>query len=870
MTENHGDSTFQECLAMPLWPLSLEKKQGESIIEDTKVYSSHSECTALETRKIKRKELVEPPFNHIAVFLVLKKVVRDLVPVILLCICGNVCIAWTYCVKYELSFHEAWEEQTIKNTVSAGLAVNLLAVSLVAIRNGHVLFTTNPEAERPVYLFAQDGPFPLKSAINNAKKHCPPDPCTAPCKNHPPPKEEREGIIPIGGTSRTPTETSMSTEEFQSTVDSSGDSDSDSGSTITSSSKEYTDVLDDNDELPHDTTWKMTERMKKVINVEESNSTVLTPEQKDVLHRVRESKSQSTSAQNNESIAGNVLGEPKKADDPHSAHVNDVFKSPSVTRKWIGVAENPIVPSKEGSLDSLRKFSNVDVAPNGTPPEPKLATVDTALPPVQKEESLKITNEQLLITYKCKKVSGKESPNVIGKGSHSYKQEVDNRCDTEIPHAHGATAITYEKSQDINRSKKWHQSHHNRQAGIVANDINSSKVTTIPFSKQKIVGTARVHQTPIATERKQSPHIEENCQLLHSKIQDEQFKKVAQNYMKNPMDEHKKNSKPFDWNPNNKTSNTQNNYPHGGQGTLNGGYPYVPYQPVVDNTTQAAKTATEKYKKNVDKHDYTHNKSQKNKDYHNGDSYLNTPESGTYPTVDQYKDTHDKYAWQTNTKTNTHDKNGPNGYNKFDNKNTASWHWPDTTSEKAGQSPTCVGLCRNSALSKHMDFALKPISLIILTCIIIVVIIEERCPWLWDILIDCFRKVVNSLSTDAWITFSFLCWLIISGVCIYRNREVNIRHGKEAQPNIPSSKLKQGVKETFRVTYEEDIKDKDWKHYNKNICGAITKSKSKDKGRGHKKEKEKDPGSKKGKGKGSPKEAGFTAKPTLSYVRSNR
>ncbi len=227
MTENHGDSAVPSELDVCVCPpdvqdIELYYTQGPSPESDcrngtldTVKLGDNPRC--LNCRKIvplafydtQEEQSMENNYDSkaslefMATDQELKRAVRDLTKILGLCALANALTAWAYCIRHNLSFHEAWAQQLSSEAVFLTLVVDVLMVFLHMRKLGYVEMLKKTrtsrfrlaEVPRALHALCNDSVTThhsqeslaglyedSASTIAKLKKMCPPDPCPSACK----------------------------------------------------------------------------------------------------------------------------------------------------------------------------------------------------------------------------------------------------------------------------------------------------------------------------------------------------------------------------------------------------------------------------------------------------------------------------------------------------------------------------------------------------------------------------------------------------------------------------------------------------------------------------------------------------------------
>ncbi len=194
MARNHGDNAFPRGIS-ELYKVTDKEDllTSEGNISSTTHFggddigSTYNNTKAMimmkmatKNRRFKPPKTVRPPSGLRFDILILWNMLVDLAKVMVFCTIFNTLLAWTYCIRYQMTFPEAWNEKNVKKLASLVTAIDLICIGFVLRKRGHFsLAETLSEAQNASLSGLGKG---LPSRPSKVRKSlCPPDPC--PCKN---------------------------------------------------------------------------------------------------------------------------------------------------------------------------------------------------------------------------------------------------------------------------------------------------------------------------------------------------------------------------------------------------------------------------------------------------------------------------------------------------------------------------------------------------------------------------------------------------------------------------------------------------------------------------------------------------------------
>ncbi len=254
-------------------------------------------------RRFKPLKTMLPPVGLVPDLLVFQNMLIDLAKVTSFCALINAFIAWAYCVRYQLTFAQAWDEKTARQLSAMILIFDLLFIILVVRKGIEFSLSEGVSVARRASLSVLGAECKIPARPTKVRKSiCPPDPC---------PFDEDKGYI---------TSTDSEAERGR------GGAIRDIGIHKSSLKDHVTAAAEDNLEKmrgnvhkdAHDTVvmkemaqadlamssiptgilieednkqWEIQERMKKIINLENSREGIeLSATEKDTLKRIMDAR----------------------------------------------------------------------------------------------------------------------------------------------------------------------------------------------------------------------------------------------------------------------------------------------------------------------------------------------------------------------------------------------------------------------------------------------------------------------------------------------------------------------------------------------------------------------------------------------------
>ncbi len=340
MAKNHGDNALPPLVSKTVGMIESYTSGKENIIFNFGAQPvpgvagdeigllkvrRHIRPTKLARRQVgvEMEKSMNPPVGLMPDLLILQRVLIDLSRVVILCALVNSAFAWAYCIRYQKTFSQAWEQKSTRQLASLALILDLLCVFMSFQQKGLFRLAERSAAESESLSYMGSHCLLPTRPTKVRKRLCPPDPCPCDVQEMVTSSESELDTVKPYLESMEPTQRSFptivsslpSTEEYSPVV-SVPTTDKGMFKSVESIEKKlgigaYHDVddhesarLDDATQkdvlslvptgvLVRDKTrqWAVQERMKKVIDMESSRDGVeLSQEGRQTLDRIREAR----------------------------------------------------------------------------------------------------------------------------------------------------------------------------------------------------------------------------------------------------------------------------------------------------------------------------------------------------------------------------------------------------------------------------------------------------------------------------------------------------------------------------------------------------------------------------------------------------
>ncbi len=236
----------------------------------------------LWTTDSRQRKRTTVPSGLSTMFLVLGNIYSDLIKIVIFCAMVDSFIGWVYCVRNQLRFDQAWDEEFVHKAMIWLASINIAVIILYMRRKGHWKLASEMyqsiKSSRMTEFGVRQKRFPVRTTTRLRKSTCPPDPCPT---THPPSPGSTSESEDEHGKRKPYKDAKAEKEAIQAIAALSSQFALDSAMSAVPTGTHI--------QQPNSKEWVVQERLKKVINLESQRSGVLlSNKESECLNRIRD------------------------------------------------------------------------------------------------------------------------------------------------------------------------------------------------------------------------------------------------------------------------------------------------------------------------------------------------------------------------------------------------------------------------------------------------------------------------------------------------------------------------------------------------------------------------------------------------------